>query len=547
MPVTKHPLSVFLLCACLFGLGACDSTSNPTPDAGAVVDAGPDAGPVVEPEPTCDGFSCSEGTCSIQDGQPVCRCGDGSAPPCPAPEIPDGYTLVTPSETEVHSVPWGNMEVPLRFAFVAQAGRHYDFIVEVETEGYVLNLRDAAGVSLDYGVMEDGVPSWMPYTWHWSGFAANAVYTLEISAYSHDGRRPFAFRFVDTGPDDQADLFAFAAPWVPSAQPLTGISEHYYERDLLSFQTVAARVYAFTCTFPTPYWEMAFVNRRDQEYAIAAYDIFFEEIREGSIAFKSPGGMFYASIKDFTYPTTLAPYSCLLNDLGAEDHGDTMETATALPAGTASVQGKMETFMDRDVFSLRVVPQHHYRASCTEDGLMSCEILDAVPGGAFTRSTSERTTTTFKALQSTHYVSINLNAFLVSRWVRQNYALQFEDLGEDDHGDTLATATPLTGPVQAITGRIPDSYDHDFFSFQAIAGRRYRFGCDWKETPGQVQLYAVVRDAQDNRVEVPREHVDARWTQTYTQLQTGTYSVDLMAESEVALGDYACQFEDLGP
>ncbi|MFP2895191.1 hypothetical protein [Corallococcus sp. 4LFB] len=396
----KQLLSAFMLGACLFALGACDSNANPSPDAGPGVDAGtvtePDAGP--------------------DAGSTVV--------------IPEGHTLLTPSETEVHSVAWDGVETPLRFAFVPQAGHHYDLIVETGSDGYVLELRDGAGKSLDYGIPNRGVSS-TPHAWHWSGLTGGAVHTVEVtwySEYSEAPVAPFSFRFVDMGPDDHGDLYATATPWTPSEQVLTGSGEHWGERDLLSFQTVAGNVYALECTFPTPYWELAILNSRGQDYGPT--DNFATEETQAATAFKSPGGVFYALIEDQQDNTSTQPYTCVLKDMGAEDHGDTVETATVLAAGTASVQAKMETFTDKDVFSLGVVAGHSYRVSCTIDGNKQCEVWNIEPGSTSPGpSGSDRTVTVFTASQATHFVRVNISPVVPTRWVEGHYTLQFEDLG----------------------------------------------------------------------------------------------------------------------
>ena len=369
MSVMKHPLSALLLWSCLLGLSACDGT----------------------------------------------------------PDIPEGYTLLTPSESEVHAVPWNeDLTQPLRFAFEARAGRHYDFIVEAGTEGHVLELRDTAGTMLDYEIDESSSPSDVFSVYHWSGLTEDAVYTVDVSAFYSEARGPFSFRFVDKGADDHADLYATAAPWVPSEKPLTGRSEHYKERDLHSFQTVAGNVYALACTFPTTWWQLSITNRRGQLQVFAEGGPLSEEVTQGSTAFKSPGGVFYTDVQDLG--DSHAPYSCVLRDRGAEDHGDTVETATALPAGTTSVQAKIEVVLDKDVFALGVVPGHHYRVSCTIDGKKMCEVASAAPGGEFSTSTSDRTWTTFTASEATHHVRVAINTSLPALWEEGHYTLQFEAL-----------------------------------------------------------------------------------------------------------------------
>ncbi|WP_404369558.1 hypothetical protein ACIHQR_06920 [Corallococcus coralloides] len=396
MPILKRSLSAFTLGASLLALGACDSNDEPTPDAGTVVDAGTDAG----------------------------------STELPPPVIPEGHTLLTPSATEVHSLPWEDVETPRRFAFVAQAGHHYDLIVEAGSDGYVLELRDEAGKSLDYGMPNRGV-SYTPHAWHWSGLTGGAVHTVEVQWYSESSEAPvapFSYRFVDMGPDDHGDLLARATPYTPSEQVLVGHGEHWGERDLLSFQTVAGNIYALDCTYPTQSWYQAFLTSKGKLH-LYSENMGLEPGARGRTTIKGLGGLAYVEIKDLGEAGASHPYRCTLNDLGAEDHGDTLETATVLPEGTPSVAGKVETLMDTDVFSLGVQPGHSYRATCIIDGRMPCSLSAAAPGGSFSSDSSDSTKTTFKASQGTHFVRMQSGSGVEQVWIAGNYTLQFEDLG----------------------------------------------------------------------------------------------------------------------
>ena len=275
--------------------------------------------------------------------------------------------------------------------------------------------------------------------------------------------------------------------------------------------------------------------------------MYFRETHAAT-AFKSPGGVLYASIQDNRVTLPLQPYTVVLKDLGAEDHGDTVETATALAAGTASVQAKMETLKDKDIFSLGVVAGHAYRVSCTIDGDKGCRLRNAAPGSDFSSlQGGDLSTTAFRASQATHFVHVDLDPVVPARWVEGPYTLQFEDFGADDHGDTRATATPLTGPSQAVSVFIADPSDHDFFSFEATAGQRYQLSCEWKTNPGQLQLSAAFEDMQGTRYPGALERVDQRWMRTLTAPTSGTYGIDLWTTSTVALGASSCQFDVLAP
>ncbi|RKH47761.1 hypothetical protein D7X12_01720 [Corallococcus sicarius] len=484
-----------MLCACLFGLSACDSTSKPTPDAG--------------------------------------------------PVIPAGHPLVTPSD-EFQRVSRSGEAEPFRFAFIAQAGRHYDLIVEAENARYTVELRDAAGGTLlDTGDRGADGPSSSFFTRHWSGLGANAVYTVRITLHQTSSQDRFTFRFVDKGLDDHADLRATATtPWVPSEQSLTGLSEHPGDRDVFSFQTVNNHVYALACTFVSTSWEMDF-SRGDESLLTRLVNDGREPSLQGGLAFKSPGGMFHAYIQYLEDDVaTPLPYSCVLRDLGAEDHGDSFNTAATLPLGMPSFQGKMEYLQDTDVFALVVQPQHHYRVTCTIDGQKNCDLRGALRGETFFNPGLDPAHLALKASGPTHYLRVSLGFLNVPlQWQPGNYTLQFEDLGEDDHGDTLATATSLKGPVQAVQVSVPDVLDTDFFSFQATAGYRYQFGCERKE----VALLSFFVDSQGQELEASRADDGQRWVETFTAPKTATYGLGLTTGYPEATGDYACEFKALGP
>lgn len=520
MSMLKRPLSAFVLGACLFALSACDSKDDPTPDAGMTVDAGTGS----EPDAGTDAGSTEE----------------------PPPVIPEGHTLLTPSATEVHSVPRGGLEAPLRFAFVAQAGHHYDFIVEAGMEGYVLDLRDAQGKAMDHVDQRFSGIDPFERSWHWSGLKVGKVHTVAVSQVTVPTQLPFRFRFVDMGLDDYGDLLTTAQSWTPSEQPLTGTGEHAGERDLFSVETVQGHVYLLDGVFPSQSWELGFIDSL-QELHASVDGLGFRET-QGATAFKSPGGVMYASIRSNPLDSPPQPYTVVLKDLGAEDHGDSVETATVLPPGTTSVEARMEVVTDKDLFSLGVVAGHFYRVSCTIDGDKSCRLRNAAPGSDFSYlQGGDMSTTAFRASQATHFVHVDLDPVVPARWVVGHYTLQFEDLGPDDHGDTLATATPLTGPSQAVSVFIGDTSDHDVLSFDATAGQRYQFACEWKEHPSQIQLNAAFMDAQGGRYPGDLARVGPRWVRTFTAPTSGTYGIDLWTSSTVALGASACWFDVLAP
>ncbi|RKH71133.1 hypothetical protein D7W81_08040 [Corallococcus aberystwythensis] len=493
-----------MLGACLFALSACDSKDDPTPDAGPGVDAGTDAG------------------------------SDAGSTEQPPPVIPEGHTLLTPSP-ERQTLAWDGAVKPPRLAFVARSGRHYDFAAEARQQGYVLTLRDAAGVTLDQFDPRPG----FPFTWHWSGLTEGAVYTVELSQGPSAAGEAWVFRFLDQGLDDHGDLPLTASPWGALEQPLTGLGEHSGERDVLSFATVADHVYAIDCTFPAQDWQLYFFNLEGANYSVVNSDAFAQT--QAATAFKSQGGLHLVSIQDLRPAPSSETYSCVLRDKGLEDHGNLFNTGTQLPQGTTSAQGKLDYIEDVDVFDLGVLPGHFYRASCTLEGPTPCNV-HAEHGSD---QTDPHPSVTFKAEQSRHFVWAQGDRVVPARWTALPYTLQFEDLGTDDHGDSTYTATPLKGLSQTVQARFFVLNDHDVFSFQTVEGQRYQFSSPWRE--GQEQVFSFITTEQGSAQVAPRTHVGSNWVQTFTAPATGTYFVEFRAGIEANLGDYTFQFEALTP
>ncbi|MFP2895192.1 hypothetical protein [Corallococcus sp. 4LFB] len=419
-------------------------------------------------------------------------------------------------------------------AFVAHAGRHYDFTTEGRRPDFLLFLRDAAGVLLDRLDYTTNTP----VTWHWSGLTEGAVYTVELRQLYSERGDALVFRFVDQGLDDHGDLPLTATPWGPLAQPRTGLGEHSGEQDVFSFETLADHVYASDCTFPTEGWRLTFFNLDGRYYSVVD-DVLLE--RTQATAFKSPGGPHLVAIQNRGPAPSSEPYSCLLKDQGPEDHGDRVETATELPLGTASVPGELDFVEDVDAFLLGVLPGHFYRASCTLEGSTPCSVH--VENGF--EQPEPQPQVSFKALASTHHVWTNGPRAAPARWVDLPYTLQFEDLGADDHGDTAATATPLPAPPRTIQAHFTARIDRDVFSFQATAGQHYQFSSPWRE--GQGQVLSLITAADGFSEEAPRTQVGSRWVQDFTAPRTGTYFIELYGRVEENVGDYTFQFEALTP
>ncbi|MBN8233356.1 hypothetical protein JYK02_38150 [Corallococcus macrosporus] len=507
------------------GLG-CESTPDeptPLPDAGTSVDAGSDAGPDAGVDAGPD---------------------DNTPEGPPPPGVPEGHTFLRPSATRVHTVAWTDPQVTLRFAFLGQAGRHYDFLVEEYQRWIILTLKDPSGAVLE---RREGGVAIPPLTTHWSGFTQEGFYTLEVSTEPFEFPRDLVFRLVDQGPDAHGDLLATAAPWAPSEQPLMGQGEHPGERDVFSFSTVAGHVYSLGCDFSHPGWRLSFFDPVLNYFVSEVTNANATEL-QASTAFKAPAERFLAIVQANNSLVAPSPsaYQCRLKDEGADDHGERMETATALPQGTTSIAGRLDFRADFDVFALSVQPGHHYRATCDPGATPpDCRVLTAPPGGEFEGFND--IVMAFKAEGASYYVGVRGDGVLRARWTSAPYTLRFEDLGLDDHGDTRQTATPMTGPSQTVTVHISEFIDEDYLSFEAVAGGRYRLSGDWRDTSTGEQLFSTLYDAQGRTIRAPGQHVGSRWVKEFTLPTAGTYFFRMSVGLRENLIDHTVLFEALDP
>ncbi|RKI45646.1 hypothetical protein D7Y27_09855 [Corallococcus sp. AB004] len=518
------------------------SDAGPSVDAGG--DAGPDAGVDAGPDAGVDaGSGADAGLDAGVDAGSDAGPDDGPEEP-PPPGVPEGHSFLRPSATRVRTAAWTDPQVTLRFAFLGQVGRHYDFLIEEYQRWIIMTLKDPSGAVLE---RREGFSGALPVTTHWSGFTQEGFYTLEVSTEPFEFPRDLVFRFVDQGPDAHGDLLTTAYPWLPSEQPLMGQGEHPGERDVFSFSTVAGHVYSMACDFSHPGWWMSFFDPV-LNYAVSEVNSAnFTEL-QASTAFKAPAERFLAMVRANNSLVAPSPsaYQCRLKDEGAEDHGERMETATALAEGTTSVAGRLDFRADFDVFALSVQPGHHYRATCEPSATPpDCRVLAAEPGGEFEGFND--IVLAFKTAGTSYYVGVQGDLILRARWTPAPYTLRFEDLGLDDHGDTRQTATPLSGPSQTVIVHISEFIDADYLSFQAVAGGRYRLSGDWRDTSTGEQLFSTLYDAQGRSIRAPGQRVGSRWVKEFTLPTAGTYYFAMTAYLRENLVDHTVLFEVLDP
>jgi hypothetical protein len=122
-----------------------------------------------------------------------------------------------------------------------------------------------------------------------------------------------------------------------------------------------------------------------------------------------------------------------------------------------------------------------------------------------------------------------------------SYSFKLEDVGLDDHGDAVTNATAITPGGPGATGNIESDGDVDVFSFNAVAGRIYRFTC----SPSTTLSYCSARLLGAGSAQL----VTAQGTPAvlaYKAPTSGTLYAEVRAYSTGYLGTYTWALEDLG-
>ncbi|MGV3621752.1 MAG: hypothetical protein ACO1OB_13085 [Archangium sp.] len=179
-------------------------------------------------------------------------------------------------------------------------------------------------------------------------------------------------------------------------------------------------------------------------------------------------------------------YTLTVLDVGSDDHGDTLATATALGwPGTRSA--KVQFAGDIDSFVLPVVAGNLYgvaAGTCERSVRTADGTLVALTGGAFKAPVG--VTQVELRVTSTNSITCTVETF---------------DYGIDDHGDTAASATVLSGDG-GVSGALQSPGDVDVFAFDVAAISSQVVQVEFESTP---LLFVSVISPSGARQET-REH-----------------------------------------
>ena len=246
-------------------------------------------------------------------------------------------------------------------------------------------------------------------------------------------------------------------------------------------------------------------------------------------------GPYYYKVSAYNQRGT-GDYTVILSDLGPDDHGDVPAAATPLNVGEAPLLGDVETRGDDDWFSFEAIAGRIYHFALTRETISSAYVYLYYPDGQrIAESHSDPESITYETDES-------------GRWyyrVRHSsgsgigsYHLTLDDVGEDDHGDEEATATPLVMDGPLISGEIKTRGDLDYFSFVALLNHSYR-----------VSLIPISLSSSNLRLYDPsgsRAAISISSVLLFEADEAGQWTIQVRHPSSIGTGEYEVRVEDLG-
>lgn len=276
---------------------------------------------------------------------------------------------------------------------------------------------------------------------------ATGTYFVRIAAASPlpTDVLPFGITLIDEGTDDHGNTIANATP-ISLGTQIDARIQYTTDVDAFSFTASANQVYEVVCI---PCRRQI---RMPNGQTVTLHDPTFVANLPGQYTILIDSGV--GALFDYTFSVI---------DRGLEDHGGTAATATALTVGTP-LAGRIDVVGDIDVFSFMAQPGRIYQASAGQSGIVVA-VYDA-GWNEFARGNPVN----FTAAPGPVYL------VLTHFFALTNYTLIVTDVGTDDHGNTEATATPLTVGT-AMPGEVQYSTDVEVFTAPVIGGHHFAVTC----------------------------------------------------------------------
>ncbi|MGE6761660.1 hypothetical protein ACQKGO_26855 [Corallococcus interemptor] len=259
--------------------------------------------------------------------------------------------------------------------------------------------------------------------------------------------------------DDHGEDVAGATRLVPGEPPVEGLLQAGPDTDTFVFDASAGHFIFVRCSGAFTLDVLSRLLGPDGEELNAGVPT------ERGLRFRPRyAGRHVFSLSGFQ-PTAI-PYTCGVEDLGPDDHGDSPDTATVLPeAASVPLKGMLEYGSDKDAFTFLARAGHAYALRCDTPTLTAC--LNA---RVLTRRGEVLSPPVGVAREAWLQVRVEGDG----QWGA--YALTLLDLGADQ-GAGPEDAVQLPGDAP-LTGYLTPAGDVDFFRFDALAGHVYSLEAD---------------------------------------------------------------------
>lgn len=348
--------------------------------------------------------------------------------------------------------------------------------------------------------------------------ASSGSHFITVRGGSTSSRAAYTLRITDvTAGDDHGDTVATATPLTLGSTMAGFITSTVADKDVFTFSGTAGQTYIVTCTTAASYL-CNFVARDPSGNQLA--NISYGVSTTATISATS-SGTFSIELSRY-YSGYGGQYSLRVAEQGPDDHGNTAATATGISVG-APVGGVTQAGGDHDFFSFSATAKHIYRLNCTTTTSYLCTMTVRDSAATIVASSSYGTNVMlyFSAVAAATY---NIDVAAYSSASTGNYTLTVTDMGLDDHGDTLSTASSITIDGPSVSGQIQTTSDIDMFSLTAGAGAMYTATC--VSTVGQL-CTLTVRDSSGLSIASASASGSSTTTASFTTANAGTFTVSV--------------------
>ncbi|MFT3706695.1 MAG: hypothetical protein QM817_03420 [Archangium sp.] len=338
----------------------------------------------------------------------------------------------------------------------------------------------------------------------------------------------------DLGVDDFGDTEATATV-VPANLPIIATSQFPGDVDAFLVQLLADHRYSFS---------FAGTGSMDVRRAGSLQPVVGPNANTNPLVFVSSGGQFLV----VGAGQSGTAFTITITDLGPEDHGSTVATATPIVVGTP-VPGELLS-LDTDYFSFGSIAGHGYGITMPPNmGLAEFNVRTA--NGTLLASTWGGATS-FASAGGTLWIDATAPYVALGP-----YTLTVDDRGPDDFGNDESSASHANlGAV--LSGRLQYASDVDVFEFAVVPGNHYgttttcggcglslrtqtgvMVGTDFRATSGTTSIFVSVRGADNLTYQLtmndygPDDHGNGAADATNLPAGEGSLSGNLEVASDV--------------